>query len=87
MLEQCWYEYGATSLQVAQLKVENSSLLRRLATLNQKYTDATVDNRVLKANMETLRTKVYDVFFYDTSNALNPQYLLANHIYGNEFTY
>jgi hypothetical protein len=58
MLEQCWYEYGATSLQVAQLKVENSSLLRRLATLNQKYTDATVDNRVLKANMETLRTKV-----------------------------
>lgn len=49
---------GATSLQVAQLKVENSSLLRRLATLNQKYTDATVDNRVLKANMETLRAKV-----------------------------
>nr|XP_034582725.1 regulatory protein opaque-2-like [Setaria viridis]TKW30780.1 hypothetical protein SEVIR_2G060600v2 [Setaria viridis] len=44
--------------QVAQLKVENSSLLRRLATLNQKYTDATVDNRVLKANMETLRAKV-----------------------------
>ncbi|RLN35711.1 regulatory protein opaque-2-like [Panicum miliaceum] len=44
--------------QVAHLRVENSSLLRRLAALNQKYTDATVDNRVLKADMETLRAKV-----------------------------
>nr|CAB3452131.1 unnamed protein product [Digitaria exilis] len=44
--------------QVAQLRVENTSLLRRLAVLNQKCTDATVDNRVLKADMETLRAKV-----------------------------
>ncbi|CAL5078695.1 unnamed protein product [Urochloa decumbens] len=44
--------------QVAHLRVENSSLLRRLAALNQKYTDAKVDNRVLKADMETLRAKV-----------------------------
>ncbi|PUZ68682.1 hypothetical protein GQ55_2G048500 [Panicum hallii var. hallii] len=44
--------------QVAHLRVENSSLLRRLAALNQKYADATVDNRVLKADMETLRAKV-----------------------------
>ncbi|CAN6213320.1 unnamed protein product [Urochloa humidicola] len=44
--------------QVAQLRVENTSLLRRLAVLNQKYTDAKVDNRVLKADMETLRAKV-----------------------------
>jgi hypothetical protein len=49
---------GARWLQVAHLRVENSSLLRRLAALNQKYTDATVDNRVLKADMETLRAKV-----------------------------
>ncbi|CAN6203187.1 unnamed protein product [Urochloa humidicola] len=44
--------------QVAHLRVENSSLMRRLAALNQKYTDAKVDNRVLKADMETLRAKV-----------------------------
>jgi hypothetical protein len=45
-------------LQVAQLKAENSCLLRRIAALNQKYNDANVDNRVLRADMETLRAKV-----------------------------
>ncbi|KAK3149069.1 hypothetical protein QOZ80_3AG0212570 [Eleusine coracana subsp. coracana] len=44
--------------QVAQLRVENSSLLRRLADVNQKFNDAAVDNRVLKADVETLRAKV-----------------------------
>ncbi|KAJ1288020.1 hypothetical protein BS78_02G056300 [Paspalum vaginatum] len=44
--------------QVAQLRVDNSCLLRRLAALNQKYNDANVDNRVLRADMETLRAKV-----------------------------
>ncbi|XP_008786076.2 bZIP transcription factor RISBZ2-like isoform X1 [Phoenix dactylifera] len=44
--------------QVSQLKVENSSLLKRLTDINQKYNDAAVDNRVLKADVETLRAKV-----------------------------
>ncbi|CAL9769998.1 unnamed protein product [Musa acuminata subsp. burmannicoides] len=44
--------------QVAQLRVENSSLLKRLADIDQKYNEAAVDNRVLKANVETLRAKV-----------------------------
>ncbi|CAL9098741.1 unnamed protein product [Musa textilis] len=44
--------------QVAQLRVENSSLLKRLADINQKYNEAAVDNRVLKADVETLRAKV-----------------------------
>ncbi|KAL3829870.1 hypothetical protein ACJIZ3_018672 [Penstemon smallii] len=44
--------------QVSQLKVENSSLLKRLANINQKYNEAAVDNRVLKADVETLRAKV-----------------------------
>nr|pir Opaque-2-related protein - sorghum [Sorghum bicolor] len=44
--------------QVDKLKAENSCLSRRLAALNQKYNHATVDNRVLKADMETLRAKV-----------------------------
>ncbi|WOL05036.1 light-inducible protein CPRF2-like [Canna indica] len=44
--------------QVAQLRVENSSLLKRLADINQKYNEAAVDNRILKADVETLRAKV-----------------------------
>ncbi|KAF3454324.1 hypothetical protein FNV43_RR04771 [Rhamnella rubrinervis] len=44
--------------QVAQLRVENSSLLKRLTDINQKYNEAAVDNRVLKADVETLRAKV-----------------------------
>ncbi|XP_041018491.1 light-inducible protein CPRF2-like [Juglans microcarpa x Juglans regia] len=44
--------------QVAQLRVENSSLLKRLAEITQKYNEAAVDNRVLKADVETLRAKV-----------------------------
>ncbi|CAM0876874.1 unnamed protein product [Alopecurus aequalis] len=44
--------------QVSQLRVENNSLIRRLADVNQKYNGAAVDNRVLKADVETLRAKV-----------------------------
>nr|CAD1841702.1 unnamed protein product [Ananas comosus var. bracteatus] len=44
--------------QVSQLRVENSTLLKRLTDVNQKYNDASVDNRLLKANVETLRAKV-----------------------------
>uniref|UniRef100_A0A6N2KWE9 BZIP domain-containing protein n=3 Tax=Salix viminalis TaxID=40686 RepID=A0A6N2KWE9_SALVM len=43
--------------QVAQLRVENSSLLKRLADISQKYSESAVDNRVLKADIETLRAK------------------------------
>lgn len=45
-------------LQVSQLRVENSSLLKRLTDISQKYNEAAVDNRVLKADVETLRAKV-----------------------------
>ncbi|KAG8081639.1 hypothetical protein GUJ93_ZPchr0198g38 [Zizania palustris] len=44
--------------QVAILRVENSSLLRRLADSNQKYSAATINNRVLIAEIEALRSKV-----------------------------
>ncbi|TKY61388.1 Light-inducible protein CPRF2 [Spatholobus suberectus] len=44
--------------QVSQLRGENSSLLKRLTDVSQKYNDAAVDNRVLKADVETLRAKV-----------------------------
>ncbi|XP_031474005.1 light-inducible protein CPRF2-like [Nymphaea colorata] len=44
--------------QVAQLRVENSSLLKRLTDISQKYNEASVDNRILKADVETLRAKV-----------------------------
>uniref|UniRef100_A0A0E0LHU9 BZIP domain-containing protein n=1 Tax=Oryza punctata TaxID=4537 RepID=A0A0E0LHU9_ORYPU len=44
--------------QVSLLRVENSSLLRRLADANQKYSVAAIDNRVLLADIEALRAKV-----------------------------
>ncbi|CAI9102648.1 OLC1v1000950C2 [Oldenlandia corymbosa var. corymbosa] len=44
--------------QVSQLRVENSSLLKRLTDVSTKYNEAAVDNRVLKADVETLRAKV-----------------------------
>ncbi|KAI4302997.1 hypothetical protein MLD38_038679 [Melastoma candidum] len=44
--------------QVAQLRVENSSLQKRLGDVSQKHKEAAVDNRVLKADVETLRAKV-----------------------------
>ncbi|KAK8689578.1 hypothetical protein V6N13_088292 [Hibiscus sabdariffa] len=44
--------------QVSQLRVENANLLRRLTDISQKYNGAAVDNRVLKADVETLRAKV-----------------------------
>jgi hypothetical protein len=46
------------SFQVAQLRVENSSLLKSLTDISQKYNESAVDNRVLKADVETLRAKV-----------------------------
>ncbi|BAT87965.1 hypothetical protein LR48_Vigan10g152900 [Vigna angularis] len=44
--------------QVSQLRGENSSLLKRLTDVNHRYNSAAVDNRVLKADVETLRAKV-----------------------------
>ncbi|KAM2139401.1 hypothetical protein ACFX1Q_011319 [Malus domestica] len=44
--------------QVSQLRVENSSLLKRLTDSDKKYNEVAVDNRVLKADIETLRAKV-----------------------------
>lgn len=38
--------------------MENSSLLKRLTDISHKYNEAAVDNRVLKADVETLRAKV-----------------------------
>ncbi|KAK8532508.1 hypothetical protein V6N13_131830 [Hibiscus sabdariffa] len=44
--------------QVGQLRVEHSTLLKRLTDINHKYDEAVVDNRILKADIETLRAKV-----------------------------
>ncbi|XP_057439504.1 light-inducible protein CPRF2-like isoform X2 [Lotus japonicus] len=44
--------------QVSELRGENSSLLKRLTDVSQKFSNAAVDNRVLKADVETLRAKV-----------------------------
>ncbi|KFK31935.1 hypothetical protein AALP_AA6G178300 [Arabis alpina] len=44
--------------QVSQLRAENSKLMRGLTNVTQTFNDAAVENRVLKANVETLRAKV-----------------------------
>ncbi|TYK10181.1 light-inducible protein CPRF2-like [Cucumis melo var. makuwa] len=43
---------------VAELRLENSTLLKRFSDISQKYNEAAVNNRVLKADLETLRAKV-----------------------------
>lgn len=45
-------------LQAGQLRVDNSSLLKGLTDLKHKCEEASVDNRILKADIETLRVKV-----------------------------
>lgn len=47
------------SIQVAQLRVENTTLVKRLTDISQKFSDAAVDNRVLKSDVEALRAKVH----------------------------
>ncbi|XP_061972107.1 light-inducible protein CPRF2-like [Populus nigra] len=44
--------------QVGQLRDERSSLLSRFTDVNQKCDAASIDNRILKADIETLRAKV-----------------------------
>ncbi|KAL5061128.1 hypothetical protein RYX36_032732, partial [Vicia faba] len=44
--------------QVSQLRDEKSSLLKNLTDVTQKYNNSAVDNRILKADVETLRAKV-----------------------------
>lgn len=45
-------------MQVAQMRVENSSLFKQLTEITQKLNNALVDNRVLKSDVEALRAKV-----------------------------
>ncbi|CAN6338859.1 unnamed protein product [Urochloa humidicola] len=44
--------------QVSRLTSENASLLKRLADMTQKYKNATLDNRNLTVDVETMRRKV-----------------------------
>ncbi|GLU07627.1 hypothetical protein SLE2022_245790 [Rubroshorea leprosula] len=44
--------------QVGQLRVERSTLLKSLTDVNQNYDESSVGNRILKADIETLRARV-----------------------------
>ncbi|XP_044962744.1 bZIP transcription factor RISBZ1-like [Hordeum vulgare subsp. vulgare] len=44
--------------QVSLLRVANNSLMRHLADVSHRYVNTAIDNRVLKANVETLEAKV-----------------------------
>jgi chromosome segregation ATPase len=45
-------------MQVAQLRVENTALVKQLADISHKFNKAAVDNRALKSNVEALCAKV-----------------------------
>lgn len=45
-------------MQVAQLRVENTTLMQRLQEVSHMHKEASVDNRILKADVEALRAKV-----------------------------
>lgn len=45
-------------MQVAQLRAENTALVRRLQEISHKFQEAAIDNRVLKSDCEALRAKV-----------------------------
>lgn len=49
---------GDLEMEVAQMRVENSSLFNQLTEITQKLNNALVDNRVLKSDVEALRAKV-----------------------------
>jgi uncharacterized protein YhaN len=49
-------------MQVAQLRVENTTLVKRLTDISHKFNEAAVDNRVLNADVEAFRAKV-SLFF------------------------
>lgn len=59
------------SWKVSQVRVENSSLLKRFTDISQKYNEAAVDNRVLKADVETLRAKVRLLSVFGEENRFN----------------
>jgi len=45
-------------MQVAQLCVENTTLVKQLTDISHKFNQAAVDNRVLKSDVEALCAKV-----------------------------
>ena len=45
-------------LQVAQLRNENTTLMQRLQEISHLHKEASIDNRILKADVEALRAKV-----------------------------
>lgn len=49
---------AAKTIQVSLLRVANNSLMRHLADVSHRYINISIDNRVLKANVETLEAKV-----------------------------
>lgn len=62
-------DYTATMMaQVAQLRVENSTLVQRLQEISQKFQEAAVDNRVLKADVGALRAKVGYLLILNAQN-------------------
>lgn len=60
--------YGLS--QVDQLRGENSTLFKNLTNANQQFKDASMNNRVLKSDVEALRAKVPKIFEVPTAKML-----------------
>jgi chromosome segregation ATPase len=45
-------------MEVAQLRVENTALVKQLADISHKFNKAAIDNHALKSNVEALCAKV-----------------------------
>lgn len=70
-------------LQVAQLRAENSTLLQKLQEITYMHKDASVDNRILKADVEALRAKVCAHFQIETLFSSSLQIIMGNHLKAN----
>lgn len=58
------------SLQVAQLRLENTTILKRVTEVTLKFQEAAIENRVLKADVVTLQAKVIFYCGYESKVVL-----------------
>jgi hypothetical protein len=67
MLLQMWL---LMSFQVSQLRLENTTIMKRVTEITLKFQEAAVENRVLKADVATLQAKVIDFLPWCNSDSI-----------------
>lgn len=64
--------------QVAQLRAENSTIMKRVAEITLKFQEAAMENRVLKADVASLQAKVSDTVPCPSSFVQFCKWLITN---------